>query len=54
MGEEKATLSAKPCAASVEKRYPGQRYVYSRRDCGNRTTNEHGYCHVHKHKARPK
>jgi hypothetical protein len=40
------------CAESIEKRYPGQRYVFSRRRCKRRTTHPSGYCCIHRATSR--
>jgi hypothetical protein len=36
------------CKGYIEKRWPGHRAVLWRRQCGNRTQDVSGYCHVHR------
>jgi hypothetical protein len=36
------------CGATIEVRYPGQRYVYSRSYCRRRVRTEGDRCHLHR------
>jgi len=46
--DDKKPAPARQCHFTIEKRYEGQRYVFSRDRCKNKTTHQSGYCWQHR------
>jgi hypothetical protein len=47
VGPDERLVEAVQCMETIEKRFEGQRFVFSRHQCRNWTRNLSGYCHQH-------